>query len=311
MWNARETERVAFVFPGIGAPLCGAEAEFVARHRAVMAPYLAEASDRAGADLADALARQTVHTLDHRARELFVHAFNCGAYAVCEGMGLRPAYVAGYSFGIYSALAVTGALRYSDGLALADRARQLATEDCAGHRCGMAAIVGLGEAEVRAILQRPDCASLCLANVNSDTSVILSGLCAELEIALAEALARDALKAVMLDTDIPFHNPRFLAPAAERFRAGLGACDWRPAACPVISSINQSLLTAPQELLDLTARNLCTPIHWRRIVERMAALGITQAIECGPGVSLTRSAQFIDGAPPHTNVKIAMRRRGP
>jgi len=294
---------LALVFPGIGAPLCGAEREFFARHRAVMAPYLEEAAVLAGADLAAALLADTVKALDHRAQELFVHAFNCGACAAYERAGLRPAWVAGYSFGIYSALAAAGAVGFSEALALADRARTLVNEECPDRRFGMAAVLGLTEPEVRRLAGRPGRDSICLANVVNDAAVILSGLRGDLEGLLAEALRLDAFKAVLLDTDVPFHHPKFLSKSSERFRDFIARIPWREARCPVISSIDQSLLTTPDELMDFTARNLSTPISWRGVIARMRALGVEEVIECGPGVSLTRSAQFLADAPRHRNIK--------
>ena len=55
--------------------------------------------------------------------------------------------------------------------------------------------------------------------------------------------------------------------------------------------------------MEFTAQNLSTPISWRGVIARMTALKVEEVIECGPGVSLTRSAQFLADAPRHRNIK--------
>ena len=91
--------KIAFAFPGIGVKLCGREAGFFDRHRALMAPFLTEASDAACTDLVAALTDDNVPSLGPRAKELFVHAFNCGAHAVYRQFGLEASCMAGYSLG--------------------------------------------------------------------------------------------------------------------------------------------------------------------------------------------------------------------
>ena len=75
--------------------------------------------------------------------------------------------------------------------------------------------------------------------------------------------------------------------------------------CPVVSSVDQRPLTEPLEIADFVAANLSTPISWVRVLGALSSLGALAAIECGPGVSLTQNARFVDGAPPHVGLRSA------
>jgi len=299
--------RAAFVFPGVGVTPSGHEGEFLQRHRETMQPFLDEAVAFAGEDLHATLAPRLAGgpggRPSPRAEELFTYAFDCAVAAVYRQSGLEPSYVAGHSLGLYAALAVTGAVRFGDGLAMVERARTFVREACPPGQFGMAVVIGMSAAEIVSLLGDPVHAGVARANINNDTATVLSGRVPDLERFLAAARDEGAFKAVLLDVDMPYHHPVYLAPATDRFRAFLGGLAWSAPCCPLVSPIDQALLEDPRELLECTACNISTPIRWQRVVERLAALGVAVAVECGPGISLTQHASFIQGAPKHVNTK--------
>jgi len=297
--------RAAFVFPGVGVTPSGHELEFFERHRAVMQPFLDEASAFAGEELLAALdpAERAAGRPSALGEELFTHAFDCAVAAAYRQVGLEPSYLSGHSLGLYAALAASGAVRFRDGLQMVERARAFVREACPPGAFGMAVVIGMREPEVAALLAAPEHAGVARANVNNDTATVLSGSVADLESFIEVAKREGAFKAVLLDVDMPYHHPAFLAAATERFRAFLGGLAWNAPCCPLVSPIDQALLEDPVELLECTACNISTPIRWQRVVERLAALGVAVAVECGPGISLTQHASFIPGAPKHVNTK--------
>ena len=299
--------RAAFVFPGVGVTPSGHEGEFLERHRDVMQPYLDEAIAYAGeslhATLAPLAGAASAARPSPRAEELFTYAFDCAVAAVYRQAGLEPSYAAGHSLGLYAALAVTGAVRFADGLTMVERARAFVREACPPGSFGMAVVIGMSGAEIAALLADSAHAGVARANVNNDTATVLSGRIADLERFLEVARREGAFKAVLLDIDMPYHHPVFLSSATDRFRAFLSTLSWGASCCPILSPIDQALLADPAELLECTACNISTPIRWQKVVERLAALGVAVAVECGPGISLTQHASFIEGAPKHVNTK--------
>jgi [acyl-carrier-protein] S-malonyltransferase len=303
-------DRVALAFPGAGVELCGVEPELVARHRDVFGPLLAEASERAGVDLAAALADGTLDAIPDREKQLFTYAFGAGFAELLRGRGVAPFATAGYSFGVYAALFGAGAVTFTAGLDVLERAYALMAAECGASETGMAIAVGLDEREVRAVLDDERCAGLVLANSNSASCHVVSGPRAALAAALGGFAARDAVAARLLPVAIPYHHPALLGRASRELRDFLCGVAIAPARCPVISSIDQRALTAPAELADFVAANLATPISWRRVLAALAELGATAVAECGPGVSLVQNARFADGAPPHFGLKHARGRLG-
>ena len=72
---------------------------------------------------------------------------------------------------------------------------------------------------------------------------------------------------------------------------------------PVASTVDGRLLTVADEVRDFLAANLCTPIAWPRAMNAFLHLGVTSVIECGPGLTLTRMARFLEPEMAWLNVR--------
>lgn len=310
---ARQTKirrSYAAVFPGAGVPLCGAEGAFLDRHEPLMAPFLEQAGQRAGADLQQAVVSGDVAALNQRARELFAHAFNCAMWAVLEQHigARRPIAMAGHSLGVYSALSCSGALSFEDGLRLVDRAHEAAGRCCTGGHYGMGVVVGLERDALEALLPTAGDDAVVVANHNNHTSFVLSGERDAVQTVIERADPAGAVVATLLDLQTPYHHPRVLAPASAELALFMEGLSWASPCCPIISTIDHGWMHTPEQLADFTARNISTPIHWQGVVQALAGHGVDTLLECGPGLSLTQSARFIQGAPRHINVKNARQR---
>jgi [acyl-carrier-protein] S-malonyltransferase len=302
---AEARPRAAFVFPGAGVPCCGAEAELCARHEAAFAPFLKEASSRAGIDFAAALAGGRIDAAPDREKQLFTYAFGAAFGELLRARGVEPVATAGYSFGVYAAMFGAGAISFERGCDVLERAYAVMAEEVGAADCGMGIVVGLSAGEIRDVLSGPGCGGLVHANSNSETCHVLSGPTPALLLALDAAARRDAISAKALPVSIPYHHPGILSRASGRLREFLEGVELCAPRCPIVSSIDQRLLTAPGEIARFVAANIATPISWLRVVGALAALGADAIVECGPGVSLVQNARFIAGAPPHVGVRNA------
>ncbi|MCP4642807.1 MAG: acyltransferase domain-containing protein [bacterium] len=288
---------IAFAFPGVGTGLCGHEPVFFERYRAILAPFLQEASDFAGADFIAAACRDHWGGACERTKQFFAYAFGCGAAAVARQAGVTPRLVAGYSLGVYAALVAAESLSFTDGLTVIDEADRLMVDACAGHDYGMAAVVGLDAGELDGILSPSVFPSIQRVNVNNPTSHIFAGDRSELIGFVTAAQAHDAYRALMLDVEAPYHHPAILDGIAPAFERALRGLNWNAPVCPVVSSIDQALLTTADQVRAFTARNIATPIHWERVVETFAEHGIARVVECGAGISLTQNARMLPDRP--------------
>ncbi len=300
----------AFVFPGVGVKLCGYEREFAQAHWRRFGAHLTEASRAARVDLADAFRQGALGIRDSRPDHFFTYAYSCAMVDLCCEHGLAPDLMAGYSFGIYAALYGSGALSFADGLAAIGRAYDLMDTASRGRDYTMALTIGLGAGEIDEVLSSGYFDRLCMVNSNNDTCKVFAGPRQSLARFIEEARRRDALDARLLDVSIPYHHSRLLDGVSGAFHAFLQTLNWNPPLCPVVSSIDQGLLTSAEELVDFAAANLSTPINWERVAAALHGRGVARAIECGAGISLTQNGRFMPFHIEYVNIKTLGRKLG-
>ncbi len=298
----------AFLFPGIGVKPFGREYEFYTKYHDIIAPYLDKASEVAKLNLGQSLLDKTTFDNDQLSREVFAYAFSYAGYRVFLRQGLVAKYMAGHSLGVYAALAASGAITFDQGLAITEKAHRLGRQCCPRKKFGVVVIIGLDHHEVADIIRENCLETINLANLNNSCSGVYVGCKPETDILLTAVNNRGAIKTIRLRIDIPFHNPLFMEDVSQQLKSFLETLDWQKPSCPIISALNHSLCESTEQLISMTTANLAQPIHWPGVMNTLNDLGIDAAIECGPGVSLSQHARFIENAPRHYNLKNLRRR---
>ncbi len=296
----------ALVFPGVGVRLCGRERAFYHAHADRFAPLFEATSGYCGVDLAALLLEDRVDDLADGKRQFFTYAFSAGVADVARSR-VEPRAAAGYSFGVYAALYAAEVFSFDAGLRIIDAAHRVMQEISARGAFGMGVVVGLDAAELLDIIRQEALGSVIRTNTNHKLCHIFSGRLDEIRRFLEGAEAAGAFRFQRLEVEIPYHHPDILAEAPERFRRHLREIEWRPATFPVVSTIDGRPMTAPEEIVAFTAEHLARPISWQTACEALGRLGIETALECGPGISLTQNARFIDLGMRYLNVKKALR----
>jgi len=298
----------AFLFPGIGVKPFGRECEFYAKYQSIIQPFLDQGSEIAGVNLSDSLLEKTTFEQDQLSRELFAYSFSYGTFQVFQQFDLQPKYLAGHSLGVYAALASSKAIAFEDGLNITEQAHILGGHCCSKEKFGVGVIIGLDQLEVRQIINDNNFLTVNLANYNNDCSGVYAGTIHEIEKLLTSADNLGAIKTIKLRINIPYHNPQFMEQASDKLKTYLVSFHWNKPDCPIISAMDHSLCTSSDELITMTAANLAQPIHWPGVMQRLNRLGVDAVIECGPGISLSQHARFIQEAPIHYNLKNLRRR---
>jgi [acyl-carrier-protein] S-malonyltransferase len=219
--------------------------------------------------------------------------------------GCAPLLLAGHSLGEYTALVAAGALRFADALPLV-RFRAQAMQDAVPVGTGaMAAILGLEAAAVRAA-----CAEIMSAggeiveavNFNDPRQTVIAGTKAGVDRACEVLKAAGAKRAMPLAVSAPFHSS-LMKPAAQRLQARLADTPFVPPSIPVLNNIDVATCSDPRDIRDALYRQAFGPVRWVELVQAMRPLGVSQAIECGPGKVLSGAIKRIDADLPVCNVQ--------
>jgi [acyl-carrier-protein] S-malonyltransferase len=300
----------AFAFPGMGAPFSGEEAGFFAAHQGAMRPVLEQASDAARFDFLSMVPPSGPPTVHGLVWQHFAYVFGCAVAAAYRERGIEPALTAGHSLGLYAALYAAGAIDLATGLTITEAAYRAAERHCPTGQYDLGVVLGFTRPELDALLAEAALPSLRRVNANGPTSLIVAGELGELERLMELATARGALKAHRLAAGLPYHHPELLRGASADLERTLRTLRWHEPRCPVVSSLDQSLVTTTEGLIALTASNIAQPIDWQRVVETMARHGIPFALECGAGNILSQNARLCDPCPRFLGLKQGSKRLG-
>jgi [acyl-carrier-protein] S-malonyltransferase len=286
----------AFVFPGQGSQSVGMLSAW-GDHPAVRAT-LEEASAALGEDVARLIGEGPKEALDLTTNTqpvmLTAGIANYRAW-LAEG-GAAPAIVAGHSLGEYTALVAAGSLSLMDALPLV-RLRAQAMQDAVPVGTGgMAAILGLDAATVRAGCAQAAAESgevVEAVNFNDPKQTVIAGSKAGVEAGCAVLKGLGAKRALSLPVSAPFHSS-LMKPAAERLRERLASITIQAPQIPVLNNIDVAAPTEPDAIRDALYRQAFGPVRWVELVGALKARGMTHVIECGPGKVLAGMVKRID-----------------
>lgn len=287
--------QLAFIFPGQGSQAIGMLNGFAGNP--VVAETIAEASDALGLDLGKLIAEGPKESLDLTTNTQPVMLASAVAFyrAWIAAGGKVPDVVAGHSLGEYSALVAAGVISFKDAVPLVRFRAQAMQEAVPVGQGGMAAILGLSDDDVRAA-----CAEAAQGDVvepvnfNAPAQVVIAGHKAAVERACEAAKAKGAKRALPLPVSAPFHST-LLKPASDRLRDYLASLNFSAPAIPLINNVDVAISNDPAAIKDALVRQAASPVRWVETVQKMAADGVTRAIECGPGKVLTGLVKRIDG----------------
>jgi [acyl-carrier-protein] S-malonyltransferase len=196
---------------------------------------------------------------------------------------LRPAYVAGHSLGEYSALVAAGSLTLSDAVKLVERRGQLMQQAVPAGQGGMAAILGLDDADVLAACAEAAQGDVVSAvNFNSPGQVVIAGSAVAVERAIEACKARGAKRALPLPVSVPSHC-ELMRPAAERFAESIEAIAWQAPQIKLVQNVSASAVADLDTLKRDLLEQLYKPVRWVESIQFLAAHGATRLVECGPG----------------------------
>lgn len=196
--------------------------------------------------------------------------------------GAQPDFVAGHSLGEYDALFAAGVFDFATGLKLVQKRGQLMNQASGG---GMAAVLGMTEASIRAVLADNQLSTIDIANLNTPAQTVLSGLDSDIRAAQPVFEKAGARKYIPLTVSGAFHS-RYMAPSQAEFERFLKAFTFHAPRMPVIANVTaQPYVTA--ELISTLSRQITSSVRWVESMRYLLAQPDAQFEEIGPGSVLT------------------------
>ena len=275
----------AFVFPGQGSQSVGM-LNSIAERPEVRAT-LQEASEALGEDVAKLIAEGPAEALSLTTNTQPVMLTAAVAFyrAWLAAGGPAPKVMAGHSLGEYSALVASGVISFKDAVPLVRfRAEAMQSAVPVGTG-GMAAILGLDDATVIRVCAEASTASggvVEAVNFNAPGQVVIAGASAAVTKACELLKAAGAKRALPLPVSAPFHSS-LLQPASEKLKGYLVNIEFKVPTIAVINNVDVEILNDPAAIKDALVRQAAKPVRWQETIQAIAAQGITQVVECGPG----------------------------
>jgi len=278
------------LFPGQGAQKVGMAADLAAAFPAARAT-LHDIDAALGVPLSTLMAEgpETDLQLTHNTQPAIL-AHSAAVLAVVQEKLGDVACAAGHSLGEYSAWVAAGAFDAPTAARLVRRRGELMFAAGQARPGAMAAVIGLGTAEVEAACagaSATDAGVAVAANLNAPDQTVISGDPPAVERAGELCKAAGAKRVLSLKVSGAFHSP-LMEPAVPGLKEALGAAAFGQVRFPVIANATARPVDRREDAVALLADQLTAPVRWVECM-RTAAEFAPEAtfIEIGPGSVLS------------------------
>jgi len=275
----------AFVFPGQGSQSVGMLNSI--SERPEVRVTLQEASEALGEDITKLIAEGPAEALSltTNTQPVMLTAGVAFYRAWLAAGGPVPHVMAGHSLGEYSALVAAGVISFKDAVPLVRFRAQAMQSAVPVGTGGMAAILGLDDATVIQVCAQASTESggvVEAVNFNAPGQVVIAGGSDAVTKACELLKSAGAKRALPLPVSAPFHSS-LLQPASEKLKGYLANIEFKVPTISVINNVDVETLSDPSAIKDALVRQAAKPVRWQETIQAMAAQGVTQVVECGPG----------------------------
>ena len=275
-------KKTAFLFPGQGSQSVGMGEEFYREYDIVRESF----------DMAEEISRTNISKLCFKGpvEELTttvnlqpaVTAVNLACLAVIEKEYIEFQHCAGHSLGEYSALSAAGVHSNEETLRLVFRRGELMHRESTRNQGAMHAIVGLPidvVADLVAEVHKNGLVSV--ANHNTELQIVITGAPESVEKVSALAVAQGA-KSVPLKVSGAWHS-ELIKGAEDEFKEFLDATPFNQPEKALLFNVTADTSDDPGEIKEIMGRQLCSPVRWYDIINRLMEEQVEIFVEVGPG----------------------------
>jgi [acyl-carrier-protein] S-malonyltransferase len=288
---------IAFLYPGQGSQKVGMGAELRTAEPDVYDKYLSDAEAASSLPIRDISAEGPIEELTRTdVAQPALFALSLALTEVARAKGLQPSFVAGHSLGEYTAAVASGALPVADGMRLVSLRGRLMAAAQSERPGAMAAVIGLPAEELSELCeQSSDAGSVALANLNSETQIVVSGEETAVEKLMELAQEAGAAKVVRLQVGAAFHS-ELMRPVQTRMAEAMSDVDWSDPEVPLVSNAFGRVVTTASEVHEALVAQIASPVLWVDCVRALVDAGCTSFLEVGSGRVLGGLVRQIAGS---------------
>ena len=220
----------------------------------------------------------------------------CSAFSVWkiwndEG-GEKPIFLAGHSFGEYTALCASEALKFKDAVKLVKKRAECMKAAPEGV---MAAIIGIDYDNLKSVYDDNKLTEVSIANINAPGQIVISGTESGVKELSDLAMSKKAKKIIPLPVSVASHS-YLMQEQSEIFKEFVKNIKISEPLIPVINNVDVKNEKIEKNIKDALVRQLYSSVRWVETIEYMEQQGVDTLLELGPGKVLTSFNKRIDNS---------------
>lgn len=283
--------KIAFIFPGQGAQICGMGQDFYEQTETGKQVF-----DMASEVLGFSMPKLCFEKNDRLditeyTQPAMVTASIAMMEVLKERTGIRPEAAAGLSLGEYPAMVAAGVMSKEDAIH-AVRQRGILMQEAVPVGVGaMAAVLAMDAARIEEVLAPIE--GVRIANYNCPGQIVISGIKEAVEEAAVKLKENGAKRVLPLNVSGSFHS-YLLEGAGEELGNVLEKIEIHTPQIPYVANVTAEYVYNASEVKPLLIKQVSSSVRWEQSIRRMLEDGIDTFIEIGPGKTLSGFMRKID-----------------
>ena len=177
---------------------------------------------------------------------------------------------------------------FETGLKIVD-VRARAMHECELNNPGkMSAVIGASIDKIQTICDSVDCQ---IANINSDTQIVISGSEESIDLA-SESLKNIGSKVIPLSVSGAFHS-KLMSDAKNKLTDIINTSNFNEVSFPIVSNFNAKPNRSIEKIKHALIEQIDNPVQWSKSIKSLSELS-NEFVEIGPKKVLSNIIKKID-----------------